>query len=168
MTEEDKIGLNIVKDFYRRLESKRWELSGGLNHRMFDTRMKNGFYQTYVKDNDGQYEETEYPVASIIIKGLCVFDVDFEQIYVSTAISKENALKLNLNEFRKFRFDVAPVKMMNTILFNVDDDIEKLKDALSEYKISGFCFTFFFNYDELTRSNVYDFAKLLAKRGFYY
>lgn len=168
MTDEGKAGLNIVKNFYQRINQKQSELYYSLDVRMFDKRVKCGYYPAYVKGEDGQYTETDYPVATVSIKGLCDFDVDFEKIYVSTALGGENAFKLNYKEFEQYRFEIAPFKKINDILFTSEMNIEDFKEKIPKVKANAFYYTFFFNYDELTRDNVLNFAKLLNKREFFY
>ena len=163
---ESIVSLDDLNKLYYRLEMKRMELFQGLFHRVFE--LKSGFYNgNYHRDSKGLYVREHYPIPIIEVQGLCDVEINVENITVSTKLTKQNAVEYNYGKLEKYSFEAYGVEEYLQDFYKPEMVTEELQAAIkkSEEKEIGFSFKFGF---DITGNEMYEFAKMLRREGFFY
>lgn len=163
---ESNVSLDELNKLYYRLEMKQTELFQGLFHRCFE--LKRGYYNgNYHRDKSGNYVMEYYPIPIIEVQGLCDVEINVENITVSTKLTKQNAVEYNYGKLEKYSFEVYGVECYLQDFYDSGMTTEELRAEItkSEEKEIGFSFKFDF---DITGTEMYEFAKMLRREGFFY
>lgn len=164
--ENATISVKELNNVYYRLETKQAELFQGLFHRTFE--LKRGYYNgNYHRDNGGNYVMEYYPIPIIEVQGLCDVEINLENITVSTKLTKQKAMEYNYDRLKEYSFEVYGVEEYLQDYYKTGMTTEELQAAIkkSEEKEIGFSFRFGF---DVTGNEMYEFAKMLRREGFFY
>ena len=164
--QEIKVSLDDLNKLYYRLEMKQMELFQGLFQRCFE--VKRGYYNgNYHRDKSGNYVMEYYPIPIIEVQGLCDVEINVENIAVSTKLTKQNAVEYNYGKLEGNSFEAYGVEDYLQDFYEPGMTTEELQAAIkrSEEKEIGFSFKFGF---DITGTEMYEFAKMLRREGFFY
>ena len=101
------------------------------------------------------------------MKGLCDVEISLDGISVTTKKRREDALAYSFDKLRGYSFEAFGVDNYTETYFQKGFTIDGMKAAISrsEEKEIGFCFSLPWAIDG---DEIYEFAKLLRREGFYY
>lgn len=161
----DKELLNEINAAYYNLEIKHDKIAHALLHRRFQSR--SGWYSgQYHKGDNGNWIISSYPIPVIGIKGLCDIEIYFDKISVSTKMQRDTVLSYSFEKLSGYEMRAYGAKDHFADFYHTGQTIPEMKDricACGEKEI-GFSFLFPFDIDE---KQIFEFAKLLRREGFY-
>jgi len=164
MKEQETI--DLLNQVYRRLEWKGIEIRNGLQHRIFAPKL--GYYSGhYRRQEDGGFKMDHFPIPVVEVKGCCDIEINLDCVTVTSKLRREDALSCSYEKLSKYEFEAYGVEDYTGDLYLPGMTIQQLKENIcnSDEKEIGFSFHFDFDVDGDT---MYDFAKLLRRKGFYY
>lgn len=160
------ISRETLNEVYSELEAKHNEIIRALTHWIFA--LESGWYNGhYQKNSDGKWVCDAYPIPVIAVKGLCDIEIQFDRISVSTKLKRDTALAYSFDKLVEYEFEAYGVADYLGDYYHPGRTIQELKDSIKagdEAEI-GFSFTFPLDVDE---KQIFEFAKLLKREGFYY
>lgn len=162
----DKDILNEINAAYHRLEMKQAEIVYALFHRIFE--LESGWYNGHYHKNDaGDWQRESYPIPVVTVKGFCDIEIQFDKISVSTKLKRDAALAYSFEKFSGYEFEAYGVEDYLADFYHAGQTVKEMKEnirACGEAEI-GFSFVFPFDIDG---KQIFEFAKLLRREGFYY
>ncbi len=155
-----------LNQLYCQLSLKCAELTSGLTHRNFS--VETGWYNGhYKKDEDGQYQMAYYPIPVISVNGVCDIEIDFEEIIVTSKLKREKAIQYAFLSFSKIPFEAYGAENYLEDYYLTGMTIEQMHENISRSSEKEIGFNFIFK-PEVTGNELFEFAKLLRREGFYY
>ena len=164
--ENINISMEDLNKLYYRLEMKQIELFHGLFHRVFE--LKRGYYNgNYHRDKNGEYVMEYFPIPVIEVRGYCDVEINLEDITVSTKLTKQKALEYNYDKLTEYSYEAYGVEDYLQDFYKQGMTTAEFQAAIkkSEEKEIGFSFKFDF---DITGTEMYEFAKMLRREGFFY
>lgn len=152
--------------FYSRLSARCAQLLGGLQHRAFETEW--GWYSGhYRKGLDGAYHMDCYPIPVISVRGLCDIEIQTDEVNVTAKRRRSDVLEGDLGKLAAYPFEAYGVEDYLADYCGPGMSLEQFREnvAKSAEREIGFAFRFDF---EVGGEQMYEFAKLLRREGFYY
>ena len=158
--------LDDLNKLYYRLEMKQMELFQGLYHRIFE--LKRGYYNgNYHRNKDGEYVMEYYPIPVIEVCGYCDVEINLENITVSTKLTKQKAVEYNYDKLKEYSFEAYGVEDYLQDFYEPGMTPEELQAAIKESEEKEIGFSFKFGFD-IAGNEMYEFAKMLRREGFFY
>lgn len=153
-----------LSDIYHPLELKAFHLYQGLQHRIFDPRLS--YYSGHSRISaDGSRRIDWYPLPVVTLDGLCDVVVDLDRVVVDAKLHREAASTLPFEQFEKYEFYICGA--YDDIIYHhrADADTAPAREAAiaSGEKLLSFSFHLDF---EIDGDSMYEFAKLIRRRGF--
>ena len=162
--ERDKL-LGDINTIYHELEMKEAELQFALFHGIFE--IESGWYNNqYYKTNDGGLSRASYPVPVISVKGYCDIEISFDRITVSTKMKRKTALAYSYDKIMKYDYEAYGVEDYLSDFYHAGLTVQDLKDNIAKSDEKEIGFSFIFSFD-VEGKQIFEFAKLLRREGFY-
>ena len=158
--------LNEINAAYCRLETKKAEIVHVLWHKIFE--LESGWYNGhYHKDEDGEWSRESYPIPVISVNGLCDIEIQFDKVSVSTKMKRDKALGYSFEKFVQYEFEAYGVDDYLADFYHEGQTVNEMKEDIrtSDETDIGFSFAFPFDIDE---KQIFEFAKLLRREGFFF
>lgn len=156
---------NLNKIYYP-IHIKAFEILARFQCRIFEPEL--GWYNGhYSKDENGQYQPDYFPIPVISVKGYCDIEIGFEQITVSAKLKREEALSYSFDDVKDTPFEAYGVEDYLADYYNSDMTVEQLHENIKNSGEKEIGFSFVFDHDA-DKDILFDFAKLLRRKGFYY
>lgn len=156
---------NINKE-YARLEHKRRELCSALIHPHFI--MQSGWYNGhYHKDASGAWCEEYFPISVIRMVGLCDIEIGFEQLSVSTKLTRSASLKYSFEKFASYQWEAYGVQDYLLDFDHQGQSLDAMKEAIAASQEREIGISFAFPFDTDTKE-LYAFLMLLHQEGFFF
>lgn len=155
-----------MNEIYFTLSTKSAQLFHGLYRRIFQ--LSSGFFNGHEHEReDGSWQMDCYPIPVISVKGLCDVEISLDEVTVTTKKRWKDALAYSFEKLRRYSFEVFGVENYTETYTRKGSSIDEMKAAISrgEETEIGFAFTFPW---EINGDDMYEFAKLLRREGFYY
>lgn len=158
--------LNEINSAYSQLETRMIAVYGSLYHRMFE--LECGWYNGhYSLGEDGGWVRDSYPIPVVSVKGLCDVEISFTGITLTTKMRRTQAIEYSFAKLAKYDFEAYGVKDYLSSYRSKGESIQEFKKKLSNTKEREIFITFTIP-EEMTGDEMYNFAKLLKREGFYY
>lgn len=157
---------NRLNEIYCPLYMKSAEILSRFCRRTFEAEL-NWYCGHYSKDGGGQYTMDYFPIPVISVKGLCDIETGLDRISVSAKLKREKALSYPYEDFEGIPFEVYGVEDYLSDYYNSDMTLEQLRENIAKSGEKEIGFAFDFDRDE-NKDRLFDFAKLLRRKGFYY
>lgn len=154
---------DLLNELYAPLERKRGELLRMLQ----DCGLKaaSGYYNGhYHKDTQGDYRMDYYPIPVISVWNLCDLEIDFDDICVSTKLTREEALAYDYGKLVPYPFEAFGVEDYLADFYLPGMSADALRRSILESSEQEIGFSFRFDFD----AALPEFVKLLQSEGFYY
>lgn len=158
--------LNEMNAAYCRLETKKAEIVHALWHKIFE--LESGWYNGhYHRNEDGEWSREFYPIPVISVNGLCDIEIQFDKVSVSTKLKRGKALGYSFEKFVQYEFEAYGVEDYLADFYHEGQTVNEMKENIqtSDETDIGFSFVFPFDIDE---KQIFEFAKLLRREGFFY
>lgn len=158
--------LNEMNAAYCRLETKKAEIVHALWHKIFE--LESGWYNGhYHRNEDGEWSREFYPIPVISVNGLCDIEIQFDKVSVSTKLKRSKALGYSFEKFVQYEFEAYGVEDYLANFYHEGQTVNEMKENIrtSDETDIGFSFVFPFDIDE---KQIFEFAKLLRREGFFY
>ena len=158
--------LNEINAAYCHLETKKAEIVHALWQKIFE--LESGWYNGhYHKDKDGEWSRESYPIPVISVNGLCDIEIQFDKVSVSTKMKRDKALGYSFEKFVQYEFEAYGVDDYLADFYHEGQTVNEMKEDIrtSDETDIGFSFAFPFDIDE---KQIFEFAKLLRREGFFY
>ena len=126
-----------------------------------------GFYNGhYHKNENSNYQEDKYPIPVISVTNICDIEIDFDNICITSKLSKEQIQSFDLDKLKDYAFEVYGVK--NYLKdYGSNLDINCIKQETSPSKETEFFVSFHFPF-ETSGEDILKFVRILRKWMFYY
>ena len=152
---------NQLNDLYKKIERKAQELCDQL-HGSF------GYYNGhYHKSEIGEYEMDYFPIPVISFKGICDIEIDFDQISVTTKLTRDMAISYNFEKVKSYSFEAYGVENYLDDLYIDGDTICDMIEKIQQSNETNVFFSFNFPF-EIAASTLYEFVNFISKEGFFY
>lgn len=158
--------LNEMNAAYCRLETKKAEIVHALWHKIFE--LESGWYNGhYHRNEDGEWSREFYPIPVISVNGLCDIEIQFDKVSASTKLKRGKALGYSFEKFVQYEFEAYGVEDYLADFYHEGQTVNEMKENIrtSDETDIGFSFVFPFDIDE---KQIFEFAKLLRREGFFY
>ena len=158
---------SMLNDLYSPIIDKTYKIVSSLTklHGGFNvvSRFYNGHYH---KNSEGSYKEDKYPIPVITISGLCDIEIDFDNICITSKLSKDQIQLLDWNVLKGKHFEVYGLE--NYLLdYGNEDDIDTMKNDTLASKEKEFFITIYLP-TNIPTEDVIELLRLLKNNGFYY
>ena len=120
----------------------------------------------YSKNESGEYEMDYFPIPVISVKGCCDIETGLDKISITAKLKRSDALACSFEDI-KVPFEAYGVEDYLADYYTAGMTLEELRENIrgcGEKEI-GFCFLFESDED---KDRLFEFVKLLRKKGFYY
>lgn len=103
----------------------------------------------------------------ISVNGLCDIEIQFDKVSVSTKLKRGKALGYSFEKFVQYEFEAYGVEDYLADFYHEGQTVNEMKENIrtSDETDIGFSFVFPFDIDE---KQIFEFAKLLRREGFFY
>lgn len=158
--------LNEMNAAYCHLETKKAEIVHALWHKIFE--LESGWYNGhYHRNEDGEWSREFYPIPVISVNGLCDIEIQFDKVSVSTKLKRDKALGYSFEKFVQYEFEAYGVEDYLADFYHEGQTVNEMKENIrtSDEIDIGFSFVFPF---EVEGKQIFEFAKLLRREGFFY
>lgn len=162
LSDELRHELNAI---YRQLELKSAQMSAGLHHRVFECRT-NWLSGCYALDSEGKFICEDFPIPVIQVRGYCDVEIHPEGIHVVAKMKQIDAIGHSFAKLQKYEYHVFGAEEYSSGYCEADLAIGDLKTNLVAACNKEVIFTFFLSPD-IDGDEIYEFAKLLRREGFY-
>lgn len=163
LSDELRHELNAI---YRQLELKLAQMSVGLHHRIFECRA-NWLSGCYALDSEGKLICEDFPIPVIRVQGYCNVEIHPEGIHVVAKMKRNDAIGHTFAKLQKYEYHVFGTEEYSSGSCETDLAIGDLKANIMAACDKEVVFTFFLSSD-IDGDEIYEFAKLLRREGFYY
>lgn len=158
--------LNEMNAAYYRLEMKQAQIVHALLHRIFE--IESGWYNGhYHKNLTGEWCRESYPIPVISVKGFCDIEIRLDKITVSAKLKRDAALAYSFDKMQGFSFEAYGVEDYLADYYHEGQTLQDLKDNITRCDEDEIGFSFMFPPD-IEGKQIFEFAKLLRREGFYY
>lgn len=151
-----------LNDIYRKLDEKAREISQLLYNSTF------GYYNGhYYRNKSGDYEIDYFPIPVITIKDTCDIEINFDQISVTTKLTRDGALSYEFEKVKVYRFEAYGVKEYLNDFYIAGNTIDTMIEKIRESQEENIFFSFYFPY-EVASNSICEFVKFIKTEGFFY
>jgi len=154
-----------LNNYYRALENRWFYVYAALDHRVFslqsEYREKHSCF-----DASGNRLTAEYPLPVIEVSGYCEFQIESDCLSCFSKLRKTDTAVLDDAAIRAYSFDVWGEDDYYTLLYRSVRDIASAAEFIADSSEDNLIVHFRMPC-EIDAGDVYGFAKLLRKRGFY-
>ncbi len=158
--------LSEMNSAYAQLEAKMIAVYGSLFHRMFE--LECGWYNGhYSLSEDGSWVRDAYPIPVVSVKGLCDIEISFSGVTLTTKLRRSRALEYSFDRLAGFDFEAYGVEDYLNSFYSKGNSIWELKENIANSGEKEIFFSFTVP-ERMTGEEMYNFAKLLKREGFYY
>lgn len=158
--------LSEINAAYQQLESKMIAVCGSLSHRMFE--IECGWYNGhYSLSEGGSWVREAYPIPVVAVKGLCDIEISFSGVTLTTKLRRSQALEYSFDRLAGFDFEAYGVEDYLNSFYSKGNSIRELKENIANSGEQEIFFSFTIP-DDISDEEIYNFAKLLKREGFYY
>ncbi len=157
---------NEMNNAYYRLEQKQREIVQALSCRLFEleSRWYNGHYH---KDDRNKWIRESYPIPVIAVKGLCDIEIGFDKISISSKLERNTVLTYSFEKFAGVEFEAFGVEDYLTDFYHPGQTLQDMKENIHACNENQIAFSFVFPFD-MEGTEIFEFAKLLRREGFFY
>lgn len=157
---------NEMNSAYYRLEEKQAEIVHALTYRIFE--VESSWYSGhYHKDDNGKWIRESYPIPVIAVKGLCDIEIGFDKISISSKLERDTALTYSFEKFTGVDFEAFSVEDYLTDFYHPGQTLQDMKENIHACNENQIAFSFVFPFD-MEGTEIFEFAKLLRREGFFY
>lgn len=158
--------LSEMNAAYQQLESRMIAVCGTLRNRMFDPEC--GWYNGhYSLSEGGSWVRESYPIPVVAVKGLCDIEISFSGVTLTTKLKRSQALEYSFDKLAGFDFEAYGVEDYLNSFYSKGNSISELKENIANSGEQEIFFSFTIP-DDISDEEIYNFAKLLKREGFYY
>lgn len=162
LSDELRHELNAI---YKQLELKAAQMSVGLHHRVFEYRM-NWLNGCYTLDSEGKFICEDFPIPVIRVQGYCDVEIHPEGVHIVAKMKRNDAIGHSLTKLQKCEYHMFGTEEYSGGYCETDLAVGDLKTNLMAACDKEVIFTFFLSPD-IDGDEIYEFAKLLRREGFY-
>ena len=158
---------DTLNKMYAPLTARTDELTVELKKQFVNRNVSKGFFNGHFhKDDAGEYRADYYPIPVISVIDLCDIELDFDETSVTSKLSKEQLLSLNINDMCDFYYEVYGISDYLSDYGN-RNDVQAMRNALSLCQERSAFITFTLPH-ELKKEALISFIRLLENQQFFY
>lgn len=151
---------------YYRLETKEAEVVRALMHEIFE--LQSGWYNGHYHRNEaGEWSRESYPIPVISVNGLCDIEIQFDKVSVSTKLKRDAALAYSFEKLAQYEFEAYGVEDYLADFYHAGQTVKEMKENIRTSGEAEIGFSFVFPFD-IDGKQIFEFAKLLRREGFFY
>lgn len=149
-----------LADLAREIKAELKEWGGG-------SPITSGFFNGHShQDENGAYRADSYPIPVISVMGLCDIEIDFDGVTVTTKLTKERLLALDISSVCAYAYEIYGVEDYLAD-YGDQDTAAAMRGQITQSPEKEFFVTFSLP-DGLAAGAVSALADTLKKQGFYY
>ena len=155
-----------LSEIYYPLEMKSFQILLGLQHRIFDPQL--AYYSGHHrKSTDGSHRIDYFPLPVITVDGFCDVVIDLDCVTVNSNLRRENALAFAYEQLGAYEFDICGEDDDAIYHHHPHVDTAPIREVVLKSSEKNFKFSFRFDFD-IDGDTMYEFVKLLRRKGFFY
>ncbi|MDY5510753.1 hypothetical protein [Dysosmobacter sp.] len=155
-----------LSEIYYPLEMKSCQILQGLQHRIFESQL--AYYSGhYRKSADGTHRIDYFPLPIIMVDGFSDIVIDLDCVTVTSKLRRENALAFAYEQLGAYEFEICGEDDDTLYHHHPHADTAPIRKAVLKSSEKNFKFSFCFDFD-VDGDAMYEFVKLLRRKGFFY
>ena len=155
-----------LSEIYHPLEMKSFQILQGLQHRIFEPQL--AYYSGHHrKSADGVHRVDYFPLPVITVDGFCDVVIDLDCVTVNSKLSRENALSFAYEQLGAYEFEICDEDDDTIYHHHPHADTAPIRESLLKRSGKNFRFSFRFDFN-IDGDTMYEFVKLLRRKGFFY
>lgn len=155
-----------LSEIYRPLELKSFQMLLGMQHRIFDPQL--AYYSGHHrKSSDGSHRIDYFPLPVITVDGFCDVVIDLDCVTVNSKLRRETALAFTYEQLGIYEFEVCGEDDDTIYHHHPNADTAPVQETVLKSREKNFKFSFRFDFD-VDGDTMYEFVKLLRRKGFFY
>lgn len=160
--------IDELSKIYKELELKSiWATAALFRiHKIFEVESKWLSGCSY-RDDDEKRHLYDFPLPVVTVKGVCEMEISFDKIHICAKRTREDVLNYSFTKFSEYEFYAFGADDMDREFYRKGGTIEQMKKEVRACKEREVMFAFVIPYD-IPSQELYEFAKLLRREGFYW
>jgi hypothetical protein len=155
-----------LSEIYPPLEMKSFQILQGLQHRIFEPQL--AYYSGHHrKSADGVHRIDYFPLPVITVDGFCDVVIDLDCVAVNSKLRRENALVFAYERLGAYEFEICGEDDNTIYHYQPHAETTPMQEAVLKSSEKIFKFSFCFDFD-VDGDTMYEFVKLLRRKGFFY
>ncbi len=155
-----------LSEIYHPLEMKSFQILQGLQHRIFEPQL--AYYcGHHRKSADGVHRIDYFPLPVITVDSFCDVVIDLDRVTVNSKLRRENALSFSYEQLGAYEFEICGEDNDTIYHHHPNADTAPVQETVLKSREKNFKFSFRFDFD-VDGDTMYEFVKLLRRKGFFY
>ena len=155
-----------LSEVYYPLEMKSFQILLGLQHRIFDPQL--AYYSGHHRKlADGVHRIDYFPLPVITVDGFCDVVIDLDCVTVNSKLRREIALAFAYEQLGAYEFEICGEDDDTIYHHHPHADTALIREAVLKSSEKNFKLSFRFDFD-VDGDTMYEFVKLLRRKGFFY
>lgn len=155
-----------LSEIYHPLEMKSFQMLLGLQHRIFEPQL--AYYSGHHrKSADGSHRIDYFPLPIITVGGFCDVVIDLDCVTVNSKLCRETAFAFAYEQLGAYEFEICDEDDDTIYHHHPHADTAPIREAVLKSSEKNFKFSFRFDFD-VDGDTMYEFVKLLRRKGFFY